>query len=74
MIICICNAVSERHIRSAVEAGAGSLRDLARDLRVGTCCGKCIPEAKAALGACLAGNPQRSVAACFGVTPAEFAT
>jgi bacterioferritin-associated ferredoxin len=68
----VCNAVSDRHIRSAVEAGAGSIRDLARELRVGTCCGKCIPEAKAALGACLAGTPGMSAAACFGVT-ADFA-
>ncbi len=73
MIVCVCNAVSERHIRSAVEAGAGSMRDLARELRVGTCCGKCIPEAKATLGASLAGRRERSAAACFGAT-ADFAT
>jgi len=29
------------------------MRDIARDLRVGTCCGKCVPEAKATLAACL---------------------
>jgi len=52
MIICVCKAVSDRHIRSAVKNGASSLRDLTRDLGVGTCCGKCVPEAKAALSAC----------------------
>jgi NAD(P)H-nitrite reductase large subunit len=36
------------------------MRDITRELRVGTCCGKCVPEAKAALDACLA---QRSHAA-----------
>ena len=30
------------------------MRDLTRQLRVGTCCGKCLPEAKAALNASLA--------------------
>ena len=53
MIICICKAVSERHIKSAVKNGAGSLRDLRRDLGVGTCCGKCVPYARAALTASL---------------------
>jgi bacterioferritin-associated ferredoxin len=49
MIICVCKAVSERHIRSAVMNGATSLRDLTRELGVGTCCGKCVPEARAVL-------------------------
>jgi bacterioferritin-associated ferredoxin len=53
MIVCVCNAVSERHIRAAVKGGAASLRDLTRGLGVGTCCGKCLPEAKAALSASL---------------------
>jgi len=35
------------------KGGASSLRDLTRDLGVGTCCGKCLPEAKAALSASL---------------------
>ena len=49
MIICICKAVSDRHIRSAVRGGATSLRDLSRELGVGSCCGKCVPEARATL-------------------------
>jgi bacterioferritin-associated ferredoxin len=53
MIVCVCKAVSDRHIKAAVEGGANSLRHLTRDLGVGTCCGKCLPEAKAALSACL---------------------
>jgi bacterioferritin-associated ferredoxin len=74
MIICVCKAVSERHIRSAVKNGAASLRDLTRDLGVGTCCGKCVPEAKAALSASLDGCGQSSVlAAYFPRTGTEFA-
>jgi bacterioferritin-associated ferredoxin len=53
MIICICKAVSERHIRSAVKDGATCVRDLTRELGVGTCCGKCIPDARATLCAAL---------------------
>jgi bacterioferritin-associated ferredoxin len=53
MIVCVCKAVSDRQIRNAVKGGASSLRDLTRELGVGTCCGKCLPEAKAALCASL---------------------
>jgi bacterioferritin-associated ferredoxin len=53
MIVCICNAVSDRHIKSAVKNGAASLRDLTRELGLGTCCGKCVPEARACLSASL---------------------
>jgi bacterioferritin-associated ferredoxin len=53
MIVCVCKAVSDRHIRAAVKDGANSLRDLTRELGVGTCCGKCLPEAKTALSTAL---------------------
>src|SRR6202030_2486871 len=53
MIVCVCKAVSDRQIRAAVKGGASSLRDLTREFGVGTCCGKCLPEAKAALSASL---------------------
>jgi bacterioferritin-associated ferredoxin len=72
MIICVCKAVSDRQIRSAVKGGANSLRDLTRDLGVGTCCGKCLPEAKAALSASLEAR-ETALAGLF--SPAtEFAT
>jgi bacterioferritin-associated ferredoxin len=53
MIICVCKAVSDRHIRSAVKNGAASVRDLTRELGLGSCCGKCVPEAKATLSAAI---------------------
>jgi bacterioferritin-associated ferredoxin len=77
MIICVCKAVSERHIRSAVKSGATSLRDLTRKLGVGTCCGKCVPEAKATLSASLDSPSESAVLAaahaCFSRTGTEFA-
>ena len=72
MIVCVCKAVSDRHIRTAVKAGATSLRHLTRDLGVGTCCGKCLPEAKSALAtaldACESGRP-----GLFSPAATEFA-
>ena len=47
MIVCVCKAVSDRRIRRAAELGVAiSLRDLTRELGVGTCCGKCVPAAR----------------------------
>lgn len=54
MIVCICKAVSDRRIRSAVGEGAVSLRDLSRELGLGTCCGKCVPQAREVLTEALA--------------------
>jgi bacterioferritin-associated ferredoxin len=77
MIICVCKAVSDRHIRSAVKGGASSLRDLTRELGLGTCCGKCLPEAKATLSASLDDNASlEGKSAGFGYFPragTEFA-
>ncbi len=67
MIVCICNAVSERHIKSAVKNGAASLRDLTRELGVGNCCGKCVPEARACLSAAL--DSRRDAAAVRAYFP-----
>jgi bacterioferritin-associated ferredoxin len=52
MYICICNAVTEREIRGAVELGCNSIDDLRRDLGVASCCGKCLPEARKVLNRC----------------------
>jgi bacterioferritin-associated ferredoxin len=77
MIICICKAVSDRHIRSAVKGGATRLRDLTRELGVGSRCGKCLPEAKATLSASLDPRSESAVRAaahaCFPRTGTEFA-
>jgi bacterioferritin-associated ferredoxin len=72
MIVCVCKAVSDRQIRSAVKGGANSLRDLTRQFGVGTCCGKCLPEAKSALAASLkACDPARP--SLFSPAATEFA-
>jgi bacterioferritin-associated ferredoxin len=41
MIVCVCNNVSDKKIRQAVDAGMSSLAELRKNLDVGTCCGKC---------------------------------
>ncbi|SHH70974.1 (2Fe-2S)-binding protein [Pollutimonas bauzanensis] len=41
MFICICNAITERQVQSAVAEGAVTLSDLQGQLGVGTCCGCC---------------------------------
>lgn len=46
MYVCICHAVNDKQIKEAVGAGATSMRDLAKQLSVGTKCGKCVCDAK----------------------------
>lgn len=41
MIVCICNNVSDKAIRKAVDAGVTSMTQLRTQLEIGTCCGKC---------------------------------
>lgn len=66
MYVCLCHQVTDRQIRSAVEQGSSSLRDLATELKVATCCGKCRPlaesllEAGAAETACAIAGRHRS--------------
>ena len=49
MYICLCNAVTERDIRTCIKEGACSLSDLQQCLGVGTCCGRCAPSARQVL-------------------------
>jgi bacterioferritin-associated ferredoxin len=53
MIVCICNNVSDRKIRQAVEAGVTTMVELRDRLDVGTCCGKCHACAKRVLRECV---------------------
>jgi bacterioferritin-associated ferredoxin len=41
MIVCVCNNISDREIRQAVDLGLSNMAELRRDLGVATCCGKC---------------------------------
>jgi bacterioferritin-associated ferredoxin len=41
MYVCVCNAITERQVRAAVDGGATSLDDLRYELGVATCCGCC---------------------------------
>ena len=63
MYVCICNAVTDREIRSAVELGARSLADLQSTLGVATCCGRC---ADCASGIVRDACAQSSGAGCGG--------
>jgi bacterioferritin-associated ferredoxin len=46
MIVCVCNNVSDRKIRQAIDAGMTTMPQLREHLDVGTCCGKCHVSAK----------------------------
>jgi bacterioferritin-associated ferredoxin len=41
MYVCICQQVTDREIKQAIENGACTIRDLKEQLGVATQCGKC---------------------------------
>jgi bacterioferritin-associated ferredoxin len=49
MIVCVCNNISDREIRLAIDLGLRTMAELRRDLGVATCCGKCHSCAKEVL-------------------------
>ena len=49
MYVCICKGITDGHIREAVENGCDSLRDLRRELGVGSQCAKCARHARQVL-------------------------
>lgn len=59
MIVCICKAVSDKRIRRAASEGVVSLRELSRALGVGTCCGKCVPQAREVLSQAVESQPMK---------------
>ena len=58
MIVCVCNAVSDREIRRVVAEGARSFDDVQRLLGVATCCGRCEVCARAVVDDALARQAQ----------------
>ncbi len=44
MIVCHCEAVSDRQIRKAVRKGASTMDEVAEACGVGAGCGGCLPE------------------------------
>lgn len=49
MYVCVCNAVTEKHIHHAVKNGAKTVKHLKEQLNVGTECGRCVSCAKACI-------------------------
>jgi len=47
MWVCICNAVNERRISQAVQDGTNNWKELCRELKIASQCGKCAIAAKA---------------------------
>ena len=46
MYVCICNAVTDRQIKKAVQEGHGTFEKIQLQLDVATCCGQCESHAK----------------------------
>ena len=47
MYVCLCRGFTAQDFKDAVENGAESYREIRDLLDLGTCCGRCVPEARA---------------------------
>lgn len=54
MYVCLCRGITDQDIQQAIADGAEDFRDVREMLDLGTCCGRCVPEAKAIIRAELA--------------------
>lgn len=46
MYVCLCRGITDQDIKDAVANGAESYREIRELLDLGTCCGRCAPEAR----------------------------
>ncbi|WP_019029421.1 (2Fe-2S)-binding protein [Colwellia piezophila] len=49
MYVCICHGVTDTQIESAIDNGAETMKQLTKELNVGSQCGKCCQCAKRVL-------------------------
>ncbi len=54
MYICVCKAVTDKRIVRSVDEGVRRLKDLKEMTGLGSCCGKCVPDARRLLTDALA--------------------
>lgn len=54
MYVCLCRGITDQDIKKAVAEGNESYREIRDLLDLGTCCGRCVPEARAIISAELA--------------------
>jgi bacterioferritin-associated ferredoxin len=66
VIVCHCQAVSDREIRAAVRAGAADCEEVARACRAGRRCGGCRP----AIHEIVEG--ERAACVCAGAAPTRL--
>lgn len=59
MYVCVCKAVTDGHIREAVNQGCCSMRELRNELGVATQCGRCAVTAREVLDEALTEQARR---------------
>ncbi|HEX4870090.1 MAG TPA: bacterioferritin-associated ferredoxin [Moraxellaceae bacterium] len=59
MYVCICKAVTDTQIRTAVDHGCCSMRDLRNELGVATQCGRCAVACREVLDEALQDDSRR---------------
>jgi len=76
MYVCVCNAVTERAVHAAIEAGATTVKHLKDELGVGAECGRCVGCAKACLKAAKVQSKTKTafVGKLINISPVQLGT
>lgn len=54
MYVCLCRGITDQDIKNAVAEGNENFREIRDMLDLGTCCGRCVPEARSIINSELA--------------------
>lgn len=60
MYVCLCNAVTDSQITTALRHGCKDVSDISQTLGVGTCCGSCLPVAQELVDSQRTGHRQQT--------------
>ncbi|HVL57599.1 MAG TPA: (2Fe-2S)-binding protein [Burkholderiaceae bacterium] len=66
MIVCVCKAVSDRHLGALVSAGCDSVEQLQLETGCGTRCGTCLPHVEALVSRAAGGSESAGSALSAG--------
>jgi bacterioferritin-associated ferredoxin len=72
MYVCVCNAVTEREVHTAIEEGATTVKHLKDQLGVGAECGRCVSCAKACLKVAKVQSKTAFVGKLINISPVQL--
>lgn len=58
MIVCVCHGISDKNVRSLIDEGAATVRDISARCGAGTDCGACVRDLRQMTRSCKRRTPR----------------